>query len=86
MLKIKFLFFLIFFPFFVLYSQNRNTEVDGVTSASIEWNKQKGLKNVSVNNSELEIVYPFNESLFPSDFSQHLLCGNRWIVQLQSGM
>jgi tetratricopeptide (TPR) repeat protein len=69
MLKIKFLSFLILFPFFVLNAQNKTIEVDGVTSATIEWNKQKGLKNVSVNNSELEIVYPFNESVFPSDFS-----------------
>ena len=57
------------FTFLFSAAQNKNVSVDGVSGATLEWNKQKELKNISESNGKLYIAYPFNGSVFPSDFS-----------------
>ena len=60
---------LILFTFLFSSAQENHDIVDGVTSATIEWNSQYTFQNVGSDGSKLEIVYPFEGSVFPADFS-----------------
>lgn len=55
-----------------LHAQKTKTihAVDGITGATVEWNNQIGLQNIVADNSvTTAIVYPFEGSVFPADFS-----------------
>ncbi len=66
----KFILLLAILPAFLFSSAQKNHDnVDGITSATIEWDKQYKFQNVGTKGSGLEIVYPFEGSVFPADFS-----------------